>query len=181
MIIQVIVTTMAALALLVGVSAACLAVIHLTRRRLVLSAFVAKHLEPNAIALALVPSVLSTLGSLWLQFGPMQLVPCLWCWVQRGFIYLQVLVLIAALALYGRRIMLARVSSILAVVGGLVSLYHIAIERIPTLSTVCSIAQRACTVIQVQEFGFVTIPTMAFFVQMMVLALTVFVALPSRD
>ena len=48
----------------------------------------------------------------------------------------------------------------LAVVGACVSIYHIVVERFPSLETACDVSN-PCSIIWVERFGYLTIPAMA--------------------
>jgi disulfide bond formation protein DsbB len=49
----------------------------------------------------------------------------------------------------------------LVIIGGLISAYHVLLERFPGLeSGVCEVAN-PCTLVWVRRFGYLTIPTMA--------------------
>jgi disulfide bond formation protein DsbB len=49
----------------------------------------------------------------------------------------------------------------LAAIGGLVSAYHVAVQRLPGLPSGSCSLDVPCTAIYVERFGFVTIPVMA--------------------
>ncbi len=92
--------------------------------------------------------------------------PCLLCWWQRIFIYPQVLFF--ALAWY-RTEKGCNESNIffytlpLAIIGTITSLYHVILQRGVISSTgACVLSEVSCTTIDVQVFGFITIPVMAF-------------------
>jgi disulfide bond formation protein DsbB len=113
------------------------------------------QIGPVAANLAWAVAVVSTLGSLFLS-EVANFIPCLLCWVQRGFMYPLAIALAFAPARKSRAI------SLWALAGSLVSIYHYAVEQIPSFadSDFCS-ATIPCSFIWVEEFGFVTIPFMA--------------------
>ncbi|MCB0976529.1 MAG: disulfide bond formation protein B [Acidimicrobiales bacterium] len=125
------------------------------RRREAVGALVA----PQAIALAAVVALVCTLGSLYLS-EVAHFRPCRLCWYQRFAMYPLVVLLAVAAA---TRIRLLRVGSMaVAVVGGTISIYHLAIERIPSLEASSSCDPfNPCSLIWVEHFGYVTIPAMA--------------------
>lgn len=88
-----------------------------------------------------------------------RLEPCALCWYQRIAMYpLVVLLGLAAARRDGgiRPYVLA-----LAGIGALVSTYHVAVQRLPGLpSGSCSLTA-PCSAIQVEVFGFITIPVLA--------------------
>jgi disulfide bond formation protein DsbB len=49
----------------------------------------------------------------------------------------------------------------LALIGGLISTYHVLLERYPSLESGVCEATNPCTLIWVRRFGYLTIPTMA--------------------
>lgn len=86
-------------------------------------------------------------------------VPCELCWYQRIAMY--PLVPILAIAVVRRDVSVAPYVMALALIGGLISAYHMVVERFPAVGTgVCDPAN-PCSVIWVNRFGYLTIPTMA--------------------
>lgn len=114
---------------------------------------------PQAIALAAVVALVCTLGSLYLS-EVAHFLPCRLCWYQRAAMYPLVVVLPVA-AVTGRR-SIRLVGAALAAIGGAISIYHVLIERFPELesSTSCD-PTNPCSLIWVEQFGYITIPTMA--------------------
>lgn len=119
------------------------------------TAAVREHAVPIAAAVAST----AMLGSLWYS-EVANFVPCELCWFQRIPMYsLAVILTVAAvrrdqgIRVYGR---------VLAGIGLAISAWHIAVQRIPSLSGASSCAAEApCNVIWVDTFGFLSIPTMA--------------------
>jgi disulfide bond formation protein DsbB len=95
--------------------------------------------------------------------------PCTLCWYQRIAIYPQVIVL--GVASLRRDLEVWRTAVPLAVVGAVVSVWHIVIERNPALAGPCDPAN-PCTIKWVEEFGLLTIPTMALIAAVAFIALT---------
>ena len=129
-------------------------------------AAVRAQVGPQALALAPVVALVCTLGSLYLSDGghwfsnAPEFPPCKLCWYQRIAMYPQVVVLaIAAL----RRDRGVRVTGIvLSAIGGAVSIYHLLVERYPSLSTSTSCdPTNPCGIKWVERFGYLTIPGMA--------------------
>jgi hypothetical protein len=87
-------------------------------------------------------------------------VPCELCWYQRICMYpLSILTLFAAAH---RDYRVARYLLPLPVVGAGVSIYHLLIEnRVIAEPTACRIGGAGCAVKWIDEFGYVTIPTLA--------------------
>lgn len=113
----------------------------------------------QALHLAFVVALVATLGSLWLSEGA-HFVPCRLCWYQRIAMYpMSVILGIAAL----RRDVGIRVYAVPVVaIGAALSTWHVLIERFPSLEseTSCDPAN-PCSIIWVERFGYLTIPTMA--------------------
>ncbi|HET7720823.1 MAG TPA: disulfide bond formation protein B [Acidimicrobiales bacterium] len=113
---------------------------------------------PVALQLALGVALVATLGSLYLS-EVANFPPCRLCWYQRIAMY--PLVPILAVAIWRRDAGVRFYALPLALVGGLISTYHVVLERYPSLeSGVCEVAN-PCTLIWVRRFGYLTIPTMA--------------------
>ncbi|MFA9431575.1 disulfide bond formation protein B [Egicoccus sp. AB-alg2] len=143
--------TLALLALLaIGVSVAC--VVALVRGR------VPAVLRDQALWLATAVAMVCTGGSLYLSEIAGYL-PCVLCWYQRIAMYpLVVVVGVAAL----RRDVSAWLTTLpIAAIGAGVAAWHVAVERWPSLGGGVCDAAAPCTIRWVEEFGFLTIPTMA--------------------
>ncbi len=119
---------------------------------------VGDELADAGLWLAAAIAAVATAGSLYLS-GVAGFTPCTLCWYQRIAMYpLAVILVIAA----WRRDISARVYVIpIAALGALVSCYHILIERFPDLHSAGCDPDNPCSLIWVEHFGFVTIPTMA--------------------
>jgi disulfide bond formation protein DsbB len=148
--IAVVVTFLALLALIALTGAVLLAI---TGRK----PGVIELVGPQATNLAWLIATVSTVGSLFLS-EVAGFVPCLLCWIQRGFMYpLAILLAIPAV----RRTRLTWLPA-WTLSGALVGLYHYLEQHLPALSSsdFCDPAM-PCSTIWVDEFGFVTIPFMA--------------------
>ncbi len=113
---------------------------------------------PSTLWVAALVAVIATTGSLYFS-EVAGFVPCTLCWYQRIAMY--PLALILGIAGW-RGDTGARAYAVpLAGIGAVISLYHIAVERLPGLPTgSCSLAV-PCDLIYVERFGFITIPVMA--------------------
>jgi disulfide bond formation protein DsbB len=112
----------------------------------------------SAVSVALAISIVAVGGSLYLS-EVAHFVPCKLCWYQRIAMY-PLPILLASAALGRRRDVHVYVIPV-AVLGGVISSYHILVERFPRLeSSVCDVSN-PCTVIWTRRFGYQTIPTMA--------------------
>ena len=150
------------LALVAGVGAVALVLL----RRSPASVPVRAHALPLAAAVA----VTATLGSLWFS-EVAGFVPCELCWYQRYAMYPLAVVLSVAAVRGDQAVRLP--ARIVAGVGLLLSAWHVAVQRVPSLSgaTSCS-ADAPCTAMWVEVFGLLTIPTMAACGFLAVLVLT---------
>ena len=110
-----------------------------------------------ALPTAAVITGVATVGSLWMS-EVAGYAPCVLCWYQRIAMYPLPLVLgIAA----WRGDHDARWTVVpLASIGAVISVWHLAIERVPGLAGPCDPAA-PCTVLWVEEFGVLTLPAMA--------------------
>ena len=118
-----------------------------------------RALGAQALQLAFVVALVATVGSLWLSEGA-HFVPCRLCWYQRIAMYPMAVVLgIAAV----RRDVSVRVYALPVVaIGATISVWHMLIERFPSLESTSSCdPANPCSLIWVERFGYLTIPTMA--------------------
>ncbi|MCB1040986.1 MAG: disulfide bond formation protein B [Acidimicrobiales bacterium] len=116
------------------------------------------RLAPAAMGLAAVVALVAMLGSLYLS-EVADFPPCRLCWFQRIAMYPIVVVLgVGAI----RRDANARLTgAIFAGVGACISVWHLLVERYPTLEgTSCEITN-PCSVKWVEKWGYLTIPGMA--------------------
>src|SRR4051812_4082706 len=116
-------------------------------------------LGDQPLQLAFVVALVSTLGSLWLSEGA-GFVPCRLCWYQRIAMYPMAVILGIAAFRHDVRVRIYALPVVL--IGASISVWHILIERFPSLesSTSCDPAN-PCSLIWVERFGYLTIPTMA--------------------
>ena len=122
-----------------------------------------------ALPLATAIAATATGGSLLLSEVAGYL-PCALCWYQRIAMYPLVIVLGVATVRGDREVW--RTVLPLTTIGSVVALWHIVIENNPAWGGPCEDAA-PCTIIWVEEFGFLTLPTMALiaFVAISVLSL----------
>ncbi|MGE3834599.1 MAG: disulfide bond formation protein B [Acidimicrobiia bacterium] len=122
----------------------------------------AADLAPAALGLAAAVALVATVGSLYLS-EVAHFVPCRLCWVQRAAMYPLGPVLAVA-AWRGSGAVRRRVASggaVVAGLGGLVSTYHLVLERFPSLESGACDPTNPCSLIWVRRFGYLTIPGMA--------------------
>lgn len=85
--------------------------------------------------------------------------PCVLCWIQRVFIYPQVVILGLALGKKDKNIIPYSIA--LSVLGGIVALYHAFTQLGGYSLTPCTAVGGACAKVYVLMWGYITIPTMA--------------------
>lgn len=133
---------------------------------------------PYALWLAWLVAATAMAGSLYFsELGG--LVPCALCWYQRIAMYpLAVILLIAAIRQdWGIR----PYATAMAAIGAVVSVYHALLQRLPGLpSGSCSVTA-PCSTIDLERFGFITIPVMALVGFVTILVLLWILAVPEED
>ena len=132
----------------------------------------AELLAGQEVPLAFVVALIATLGSLYLS-EVAHFVPCRLCWYQRIAMY--PLPIILAVAWWRRDDGVRWYVIPLAAIGGCISIYHVLVERFPSLesSGICEISN-PCTIRWVERFGFVTIPVMALAAFALIIGLLVY-------
>jgi len=111
-----------------------------------------------ALALGFAVAAVSMAGSLYFS-EVADFTPCNLCWYQRICMY--PLVPLLGIAAWRRDVNIRPYAAVLAGTGVLISSYHVLVEHYPSLeSDVCD-PTNPCTLIWVQKFGYLTIPTMA--------------------
>jgi disulfide bond formation protein DsbB len=97
-------------------------------------------------------------------------VPCEFCWYQRIAMYPLAVILLVAAVMRDERVL--RYVVPIAVIGALLSIYHVQLQIFPEQASTCS-SGVPCHARYVQEYGFVSIPVMALCGFVSVLALQV--------
>lgn len=113
---------------------------------------------PQAIGLAAMVAFVCTAGSLYLS-EVANFPPCRLCWFQRIAMYPLVVLLGLAAVRRDRSVRLYGI--VLASLGGLVSIWHLLVERYPTLEGSSCDPLNPCSIKWVERFGYLTIPGMA--------------------
>ncbi|MDD2878952.1 MAG: disulfide bond formation protein B [Rhodoferax sp.] len=119
-----------------------------------------KPTAPTLIFAAWLVATVAALGALFMS-EVMGLAPCVLCWWQRIFMF--PLVLILALGLFPFDAKVLRYALPLAVIGLLVAGFHVLLTMgiIPEALAPCR-QGIPCKTIQIEWFGFVTIPLLSF-------------------
>jgi hypothetical protein len=113
--------------------------------------------EEVAVPLAAIVATVATAGSLWMS-EVAGYIPCELCWFQRTAMYPLVVVLWVGAARRDQHVW--RTAVPIALLGSAVSVWHLAVERIPSLAGACD-PVAPCAVRWVEEFGVLTLPAMA--------------------
>jgi disulfide bond formation protein DsbB len=132
-----------------------------------------RAIVPFGLWLAFAVALTATAGSLFFS-EVAGFPPCALCWYQRIAMYPQVLIL--GVAAVRGDVGVFRYAGPLAAIGAVISIWHIGVERIPTLPSGSCSLEVPCSTIWVQVLGFVTIPTMALAGFLAIITLLVLVA-----
>ena len=121
------------------------------------------------VFLAWLTATLATLGALFIS-EVMVLAPCVLCWYQRIFMF--PLLVILALGLFPFDPKVVRYALPLATLGMLVAGFHLLLVAgyIPKTLTPCR-QGIPCSTVQIEWFGFVTIPLLSFLAFLVINAL----------
>ena len=119
---------------------------------------VIESVGPAALTVAGTVAVVAMLGSLYFS-EVADFPPCRLCWFQRIGMY--PLAVILPIAAWRRDRQVRWYGLPLAVAGGALAIWHIVIERFPSLESGACDVTNPCSTIWVERFGYLTIPTMA--------------------
>lgn len=108
--------------------------------------------------LAALVALVATLGSLYLS-EIADLVPCTYCWYQRIAMY--PLVVILGIAAWKNDQGVGRYVVPIAAIGGLIGVYHYAVQHIRSLQGAACSTGVPCSTAYFEQFGFMSIPYMA--------------------
>lgn len=120
---------------------------------------ISESLYGKELPFAFLVAATATLGSLYLS-EIAHLEPCKWCWIQRILMYPQSIIFGIAAWRKDRKVWWYTLP--LATIGILASTYHRIIEEFPSLAGDSCNPMVPCTTKLIEEYGFITIPTMAF-------------------
>jgi len=117
-------------------------------------------ISKRAFILAFLVALVATLGSLTYS-EILGYDPCKLCWLQRIFMYPQVILL--GMALWKKDDKITDYSLVLSVIGGFIALYHYLLQLGIAPAVPCSAVgySTTCSKQFVLEYGYITIPMMA--------------------
>lgn len=98
--------------------------------------------------------------------------PCELCWIQRIFLYPQLVLF--GMELYKKERSIIDFSLVFAIFGSIVSIYHIYIENGGTSSLSCanpSSGGISCAIRYIYEFGYITMPIMALTLSLFIIVI----------
>lgn len=126
----------------------------------------------QTLTLAFIVALTAMLGSLTYS-NVIGYEPCELCWFQRIFMYPQVFLFALALWKKDRRVI--DYSLILSTIGGLIALYHylMQLDIAPSLPCAAIGYSVSCSQRFVMQFGYITIPLMAFTAFVMIILFVV--------
>jgi len=134
-------------------------ILSLFFQKLRATAFV-QFFKGNAILISFIAALFATIGSL-IYSDVLGYEPCKLCWLQRIFMYPQVILM--GVALFRKDVSVKIYGIILSVIGGAIALFHytgqIELTPLPCSAVGYSVS---CAQKFVMEFGYITIPLMAF-------------------
>ncbi|MCA0979603.1 MULTISPECIES: disulfide oxidoreductase [Exiguobacterium] len=115
--------------------------------------------EKYGLYLSWLVALMATLGSLYFS-EIREFVPCELCWIQRIFMY--PLTIILGIAVFTEDRAVRKYVLPLTIIGGIVSLYHYLVQKVPGFAEIQPCAQGVpCSGQYINWFGFITIPFLA--------------------
>ena len=115
--------------------------------------------EKYGLYLAWLVALTATLGSLYFS-EIREFVPCELCWIQRIFMY--PLTIILGIAVFTDDRAVRKYVLPLTIIGGIVSLYHYLVQKVPGFAEIQPCAQGVpCSGQYINWLGFITIPFLA--------------------
>lgn len=139
----------------------------------------ARMVNRHALLLCFLVALTATLGSLFYS-EVVGYEPCKLCWIQRVFMYPQVVLL--GLALIKKQRVMLDYALALAAPGALVAGYHYLLQLGLESSLPCSAVgySAACAQRFVMEFGYLTIPLMSFTAFVLIVSVVIISKVSSR-
>ncbi|MBT2678013.1 disulfide bond formation protein B [Bacillus sp. ISL-35] len=124
-------------------------------------------------------SIIAMFGSLYFS-EIRQYEPCLLCWYQRIMMYPFALIL--GIAVVKKDYKISFYTMIMAAVGGLISLYHYSLQKVPFMADNAATCGRVpCTGQYINWFGFITIPFLALTAFIIIFSLSLVIWKKSKE
>lgn len=124
-------------------------------------------------------ALIATAGSLFFS-EVLKYIPCDLCWYQRILMY--PLVILLGVASAKKDYKMSLYTLILSVIGGLISLYHYLIQKVPALhelGNACGIVP--CNSDYINWLGFITIPFLALIAFSLIIVLQIFILKSGKE
>jgi disulfide bond formation protein DsbB len=134
--------------------------------------------RPVALGLAACVAAVAMAGSLYFS-EVADFPPCRLCWYQRICMY--PLVVLLGVAAARRDAGIRWYAGPLALIGAATATYHVFVERFPSLESGSCDPTNPCSIIWVEELGYLTIPTMALSGFVLIAALLAVLAVPGTE
>ncbi len=116
-------------------------------------------LKKHGLIFALAISLIATFSSLYYS-EILNFVPCKLCWIQRIFMYPQVILLAIAVWFHDLKIKMYLIP--LCILGSATATYHYLTQRFPEVFPIsCSSTEVSCAFTYGFDFGYITIPMMS--------------------
>lgn len=112
----------------------------------------------HALKIAFAVALAGTLGSLVMS-EIIGFPPCKLCWIQRAFLFPQVVILAAALFVHDRYVTLFAFA--LTVIGWLTAVYQVLSQATGISIAECTAVGGECSKVYFTEFGYITIPVLS--------------------
>ncbi|MFT9598203.1 disulfide oxidoreductase [Mesobacillus sp.] len=124
-------------------------------------------------------SIIAMFGSLYFS-EIWQYEPCLLCWYQRILMYPFALIL--GIAVVKKDYKISFYTMIMAAVGGLISLYHYSLQKVPFMADNADTCGRVpCTGQYINWFGFISIPFLALTAFIIIFSLSLMIWKKSKE
>ncbi|WP_079507792.1 disulfide oxidoreductase [Mesobacillus jeotgali] len=138
-----------------------------------------KDLRETLLFAAWATSIIAMFGSLYFS-EIRQYEPCLLCWYQRILMYPFTLIL--GIAVVKRDYKISFYTMIMAAAGGLISLYHYSLQKVPFMADNAVTCGRVpCTGQYINWLGFITIPFLALTAFIIIFALSLVIWKKSKE
>lgn len=133
-------------------------------------AMITNLIAENYVAVVLIISATATVGSLALS-ELIAFIPCKLCWYQRSMMY--PMAVISFVALIKNDLHIKKYIMSLSGIGLLIAGYHILVQLFPK-ALECNDEVAKCSAVEFAQYGYVTIPVMAFSAFLLILLVGLF-------